>query len=77
MRKPSLFAGLILAIAAGTSQVGCRMCQNCLDYGSPVQGSACGGCHDCRSGSCLGSAQGVVDSPMVADKASESVLKKH
>lgn len=75
MRKPSLFLGLALALLAGSSQVGCRMCQNCLDYTSPVQGAACGGCNDCRSGSCLGSATGVGSPAQVAERATGSATR--
>lgn len=75
MRKPSLFLGLALAVVAGASQVGCRMCQNCLDYSSPVQGSSCGGCQDCRSGSCLGRAEGVATSPMIAQQPGATTVQ--
>jgi len=70
MRK-SIF--IALALAAST-QVGCRMCQNCLDYSSPVVGYSCPSCTPdchgvCRSGSTLGA------TPMVADAApSEAAL---
>lgn len=53
MRKPTSILALILLAVAGASQLGCRACQSCYDYSSPVAGAACGGCHDCRSGSCL------------------------
>ncbi|MEN0109177.1 MAG: hypothetical protein AAF805_00495 [Planctomycetota bacterium] len=52
MRIRNLLA-LALAAAAGVSQIGCRACSNCHDYGSPVAGAACGGCHGARAGTCL------------------------
>ena len=53
MRTRNLLA-LALAAVAGVSQIGCRACSNsCHDYGSPVAGASCGGCHGPRAGSYL------------------------
>lgn len=50
MRKPSIVV-LVLAAVAGAAQLGCRACQNPYDYSSPVSGTGCGGCNECRAGS--------------------------
>lgn len=73
MRKPSIVA-LILVALAGASQLGCRACQSCHDYGSPVAGAACGGCGGCRAGTCVGSTA-TTGLPMVAEAPSGSQLQ--
>ncbi|QDT68306.1 hypothetical protein MalM25_12270 [Planctomycetes bacterium MalM25] len=65
MRKPTSILALILLAVAGAGQLGCRACQNCHDYASPVAGAACGECQGCRSGSCLSGEPTAV--PMVAE----------
>lgn len=73
MRKPFLVA-LLCAAGAMTTQLGCRACSSCLDYGSPVAGAACGGCHDCRSGSCF--AGSPTETPTVASQPGATNLKR-
>ena len=69
MRK-SLLAALLLLAATATTQIGCRACSNCLDYGSPVAGAACGGCQECRSGSCYAGEPTVPEGVSVAQQPS-------
>ncbi len=70
MRKPSILV-LVLAVAAGAAQLGCRACQNPYDYSSPVSGASCGGCNECRAGSYAAANSGgqTVIVPQVMDAA--------
>lgn len=55
MRKTS-WSALGLAVLASLAVTGCRMCQDCHDYSSPVAGSCHGALHGCRAGGCASSA---------------------
>ena len=85
MRNKSLILALGLLTLVGGAQLGCRACQNCLDYGSPVvhhEGCACspgGGYGQNRSGSSLSgepTPTGVEPTPAPSGSGSASRLNE-